>query len=127
MRTGRGLGYSAHFIGSTLVLETVGKNVKKPQTHAVDYIFHSYQVRQCQKMYLNIKYLFCSFQWHMVTVVYHYHRIRSSEVYCYVDGTLALSAEVTLPPHDEVYIQTTLVLSFLSPCINLSVGHLSNC
>ena len=43
-RTGRGLGYSAHFIGSNLVLETVSKNAKKPQTHSVDYVFHSYQV-----------------------------------------------------------------------------------
>ena len=43
-RSGRGSGYSAHFVGSTLVLETVGKQIKKPQTHPVDHVFHSFQV-----------------------------------------------------------------------------------
>ena len=45
-RSGRGSGYSAHFIGSTLVLETVGKNIKKPQTHPLEHVFHSFQVIQ---------------------------------------------------------------------------------
>ncbi|XP_019857848.1 PREDICTED: neurobeachin-like [Amphimedon queenslandica] len=83
-RSGRGSGYSAHFVGSTLVLETVGKQIKKPQTHPVDHVFHS-------------------FQWYMVTVVYTAHRLRSSEVQCYVDGVLSLTAEVTLPLQEEIY------------------------
>ena len=45
-RTGKGLGYSAHFIGNTLVLETAGKGHKKPQTHAVEFAFQSYQVNR---------------------------------------------------------------------------------
>ena len=43
-RTGKGLGYSAHFVGNKLVLETVGRGHKKPQTHPVDFVFQSYQV-----------------------------------------------------------------------------------
>ncbi len=44
-RTGKGLGYSAHFIGSTLVVETVGKGgQRKAQTQAVEFVFQSYQV-----------------------------------------------------------------------------------
>jgi hypothetical protein len=84
LRTGRGLGYSAHFVGSSLVVETVGRNVKKPQTHPVDFVFHSYQ-------------------WYMVTVVYEYHRLKSSEVTCYINGQLCLSADVTLPSNDEMF------------------------
>ena len=45
-RTGRQHGYSAHLVGSTLMLETVGKGGhKKPQTNAVNFVFQSYQVR----------------------------------------------------------------------------------
>ena len=40
----------------------------------------------------------------MITVSYQYHRLKSSEVCCYVDGLLTLNAEVTLPSHDEVFI-----------------------
>lgn len=43
-RTGKRLGYSAHFVGNKLVLETVGRGHKKPQTHMVDFVFQSYQV-----------------------------------------------------------------------------------
>ena len=38
----------------------------------------------------------------MVTVVYQCHRLRSSELQCYVDGVLALNTEVTLPQQEEV-------------------------
>lgn len=43
-RTGKGYGFSAHFIGNTLVLETAGRSHKKPQTHPLPTSFHSYQV-----------------------------------------------------------------------------------
>lgn len=38
----------------------------------------------------------------MVTVVYQCHRLRSSELQCYVDGVLVLNTEVTLPQQEEV-------------------------
>lgn len=38
----------------------------------------------------------------MLTVVYEYHRLRQSEIRCYVDGQLILTAEVSLPSTDEV-------------------------
>jgi len=44
-RTGKGMGYSSHFVGNTLVLETVERGHKKPQTHSVNFVFQSYQVR----------------------------------------------------------------------------------
>lgn len=44
-RTGRGLGYSAHFVGSNIVIETVSKNARKPQTYPVEWVFDSYKVR----------------------------------------------------------------------------------
>ena len=43
-RTGKGYGFSAHFIGNTLVLETAGRSHKKPQTHPLPTSFQSYQV-----------------------------------------------------------------------------------
>lgn len=83
-RTGRPeLGYSAHFVGNTLVLETMSKSSKKPQTHAVDFSFQSYQ-------------------WYMLTVVYVHHRLKSSELCCYVNGTAVMTAEVNLPNTDDV-------------------------
>ena len=85
-RTGRPeLGYSAHFVGNTLVLETMSKSSKKPQTHAVDFSFQSYQ-------------------WYMLTVVYVHNRLRSSELCCYVNGTAVMNAEVNLPNTDDVSV-----------------------
>lgn len=83
-RTGRPeLGYSAHFVGNTLVLETMSKSSKKPQTHAVDFSFQSYQ-------------------WYMLTVVYVHHRLKSSELCCYVNGKAVMNAEINLPNTDGV-------------------------
>ena len=85
-RTGRPeLGYSAHFVGNTLVLETVSKSSMKPQTHAVDFSFQSYQ-------------------WYMLTVVYVHHRLKSSELCCYVNGKAVMNAEVNLPNTDDVRV-----------------------
>ena len=43
-RTGKGMGYSAHLVGSTLVLETAGKGTKKTHTCAVEFAFQSHHV-----------------------------------------------------------------------------------
>ncbi|XP_020898091.2 lipopolysaccharide-responsive and beige-like anchor protein, partial [Exaiptasia diaphana] len=91
-RTGKGLGYSAHFSGPMLVLEAAvkaGKKENKVHTHLVKFDFHP------QK-------------WYMVTVVYTYNRFRSSEVRCFVNGKLSSSGELTLlntnEPFDKCYI-----------------------
>ena len=46
----------------------------------------------------------------MVTVVYITHRLRPSEVQCFVDGVLSLTAEVTLPLQEEVRYKIYLQL-----------------
>lgn len=85
-RTGRPeLGYSAHLIDGNLVLETVSKAAKKPQTHRVEFAFQSYQ-------------------WYMLTVSYTHNRVRSSQLCCYVNGKLLLHADVTLPTTDDVRV-----------------------
>jgi hypothetical protein len=61
----------------------VSKGSKKPQTHAVDFSFQSYQ-------------------WYMLTVVYVHHRLKSSELCCYVNGKAVMNAEVNLPNTDDV-------------------------
>ena len=43
-RTGKGLGYSAHFSGFTLILESANKTSKKPQYHQVEKQLLPYQV-----------------------------------------------------------------------------------
>ena len=79
------LGYSSHFIGNTLILETVGKGHKRPQTHAVDFVFQCYR-------------------WYMLTVVFVHNRIKSSGLSCCVDGKLVLNADVSLPSTADVRI-----------------------
>ena len=49
----------------------------------------------------------------MVTVVYTAHRLRSSEVQCYVDGVLSLTAEVTLPLQEEVRYPYKILLFYI--------------
>jgi hypothetical protein len=83
-RTGKGYGFSAHFIGNMLVLETAGRSHKKPQTHPLPISFlHN--------------------KWYMLAVSYNYHRLRSSELECYVDGQQVLSTEVSMPSSDDIY------------------------
>ena len=76
-------GYSSHFIGNTLILETFGKGHKRPQTHPLDFSFHCYR-------------------WYMLTVVYVHNRIKSSSLCCYVDGQAVLGADVSLPNTSDV-------------------------
>ena len=38
----------------------------------------------------------------MLGVGYNYHRLRSSELECYVDGQLVLTADVSMPTSDDV-------------------------
>ena len=41
-------------------------------------------------------------QWYMLTVSYNYHRLKASELECYVNGQLVLSADVTMPSSEDV-------------------------
>ena len=74
-RTSKGLGYSAHFVGSCLVL-TSTKVKGKGFQHCVQYEF---QPRR----------------WYMLAVVYIYNRWTKSEIKCFVNGQLASSTEMT--------------------------------
>ncbi|KAJ7325688.1 hypothetical protein OS493_029114 [Desmophyllum pertusum] len=91
-RTGKGLGYSAHFSGPMLVLECAvktGKRENKVHHHLVKFEFHP------QK-------------WYMVTVVHVYNRFHSSEIRCFVNGKVVSTGETTLvhanEPFDKCYI-----------------------
>nr|XP_058950691.1 neurobeachin-like [Pocillopora verrucosa] len=91
-RTGKGLGYSAHFSGPMLVLECAvktGKKENKVLHHLVKFEFHP------QK-------------WYMVTVVHAYNRFHSSEIRCFVNGKVVSTGETTLvhanEPFDKCYI-----------------------
>ncbi|XP_062513649.1 neurobeachin-like isoform X2 [Corticium candelabrum] len=91
-RTGKGLGYSAYFSGFTLILESASKTNKKLQFH------------QVEKQLL-------PYQWYMVTIVYIYHRIVSSEAHCYVNGQFASAGELTFvsvkDPFDKCFLGTS--------------------
>ena len=71
-------GYSSHFIGNKLIIETFGRGQKRPQTHALDMTFAPYR-------------------WYMLSVVYVYHRVKSSSLTVFVDGAQILATDVTLP------------------------------
>jgi hypothetical protein len=91
-RTSKGLGYSAHFVGSCLVL-TSTKVKGKGFQHCVQYEF---QPRR----------------WYMLAVVYIYNRWTKSEIKCYVNGQQASSTEMTWSistgePFDKCYIGAT--------------------
>ncbi|XP_071786935.1 neurobeachin-like isoform X3 [Asterias amurensis] len=73
-RTGRGIGYSGHFMGSCLVITAV-KIKGKGFQHCVKYDF---QPRK----------------WYMVSVVHIYNRWRTSEMRSYVNGELVSSGEM---------------------------------
>ncbi|XP_078683645.1 neurobeachin-like isoform X9 [Branchiostoma floridae x Branchiostoma belcheri] len=67
-RTSKGVGYSAHFVGSCLIV-TALKAKGKGFQHCVKYDF---QPRK----------------WYMVTIAHIYNRWRNSELKCYVNGKL---------------------------------------
>ncbi|KAJ8028510.1 Neurobeachin [Holothuria leucospilota] len=88
-RTGKGVGYSGHFMGSCLVVTSV-KIKGKGFQHCVKYDF------QPQK-------------WYMVSIVHVYNRWRTSEIKCYVDGQLVSSGEMqwninTSDPFDKCFL-----------------------
>lgn len=76
-----------------LILETVGKGHKRPQTHVVDFVF------QCYK-------------WYMLSVVYVHNRIKSSGLNCYVDGKLVLTADISLPNTTDVRLSDVMAMCF---------------
>ncbi|XP_068720916.1 lipopolysaccharide-responsive and beige-like anchor protein [Montipora capricornis] len=91
-RTGKGVGYSAHFSGPMLVLECAvktGKRENKIFRHLVKFEFHP------QK-------------WYMVTVVHEHNRFHASEIRCFVNGRVVSSGKTTLvhatEPFDKCYI-----------------------
>ncbi|XP_041461017.1 neurobeachin-like isoform X4 [Lytechinus variegatus] len=88
-RTSKGVGYSGHFMGSCLVVTSVKVKGKGFQ-HCIKYDF---QPRK----------------WYMVTVVHVYNRWRTSEIKCYVNGTLVSSGEMqwyvsTSDPYDKCFL-----------------------
>ncbi|KAM4807695.1 lipopolysaccharide-responsive and beige-like anchor protein [Rhinophrynus dorsalis] len=74
-RTNKGLGYSAHFVGSCLIVTSI-KSKGKGFQHCVKYDFKP------QK-------------WYMVSIVHIYNRWKNSELRCYVNGELASYGEIT--------------------------------
>ncbi|KAJ8281129.1 hypothetical protein GJAV_G00063860 [Gymnothorax javanicus] len=74
-RTSKGLGYSAHFAGGSLIVTSV-KSKGKGIQHSVKFDFKP------QK-------------WYMVTLVHVYHRWKNSEIWCYVNGELASYEDAT--------------------------------
>ncbi|XP_030836511.1 neurobeachin isoform X4 [Strongylocentrotus purpuratus] len=88
-RTSKGVGYSGHFMGSCLVVTSVKVKGKGFQ-HCIKYDF---QPRK----------------WYNVTVVHVYNRWRTSEIKCYVNGTLVSSGEMqwyvsTSDPYDKCFL-----------------------
>ncbi|KAJ8271849.1 hypothetical protein COCON_G00107080 [Conger conger] len=74
-RTGKGLGYSAHFVGGSLIVTSVKSKGKGIQHY--------------------VKYDFKPQKWYMVSIVHVYHRWKNSEIWCYVNGELASYEDVT--------------------------------
>uniref|UniRef100_A0A672ZS73 Neurobeachin n=1 Tax=Sphaeramia orbicularis TaxID=375764 RepID=A0A672ZS73_9TELE len=73
-RTSKGLGYSAHFVGSCLIVTSL-KSKGKGFQHCVKYDFKP------QK-------------WYMVTLVHVYNRWKNSEISCFVNGELASFGDI---------------------------------
>ncbi|XP_013420037.2 neurobeachin [Lingula anatina] len=91
-RTAKGLGYSAHFIGSALVI-TAMKIAGKGFQHCVNFEF------QPKK-------------WYMVTLVHVYRLWGKSEVQVYVDGQMVSTTEMSWlvsgnEPFNKCFIGTT--------------------
>ncbi|XP_047222522.1 lipopolysaccharide-responsive and beige-like anchor protein isoform X5 [Girardinichthys multiradiatus] len=73
-RTSKGMGYSAHFVGSCLIVTSL-KSKGKGFQHCVKYDFKP------QK-------------WYMVTLVHVYNRWKNSEISCFVNGELASFGDI---------------------------------
>ncbi|XP_053400196.1 neurobeachin-like isoform X2 [Mercenaria mercenaria] len=87
--TNKGVGYSANFLGNSLVITSMKVKGKGFQ-HCVKYEF---QPRK----------------WYMVSIVHVYNRWSKSEIRCYVDGQLASGTDMswlvsTYDPFDKCYI-----------------------
>ncbi|XP_037087488.1 LOW QUALITY PROTEIN: neurobeachin-like, partial [Pollicipes pollicipes] len=84
-KTSKGIGYSAHFVGSCLVL-TAMKIKGKGFQHCVKYEF---QPRK----------------WYMIAIVYIYNRWSKSEIKVFVNGQLASSTEMAwfVSPGSETF------------------------
>ncbi|XP_052829518.1 neurobeachin isoform X4 [Octopus bimaculoides] len=88
-RTSKGVGYSAHFLGSSLVITSMKLKGKGFQ-HCV-------------------KYEFAPRKWYMVTVCHVYYRWSRSELRCYVDGELVSFTDMswlvsTNDPFDKCFL-----------------------
>ncbi|XP_048774132.2 neurobeachin-like isoform X3 [Ostrea edulis] len=88
-KTNKGVGYSAHFLGNSLVITTM-KIKGKGFQHCVKYDF---QPRK----------------WYMVTVVHVYNRWSKSELRCYVNGEIVSSTDIswlvsTSDPFDKCFL-----------------------
>ncbi|XP_026159212.1 lipopolysaccharide-responsive and beige-like anchor protein isoform X3 [Mastacembelus armatus] len=73
-RTSKGLGYSAHFVGTCLIVTSL-KSKGKGFQHCVKYDFKPHK-------------------WYMVTLVHVYNRWSNSEISCYVNGELASFGDI---------------------------------
>ncbi|KAK7469905.1 hypothetical protein BaRGS_00036068 [Batillaria attramentaria] len=92
-RTSKGIGYSAHFVGESLVITSMKVKGKGFQ--------------HC------IKYEFLPRKWYMVTLVHVYNRWSRSEMRAYVDGQLVSSTDMswlvsTSDPFDKCYLGSSM-------------------
>ena len=55
-------------------------------------------------------------QWYMLSVTYAYHRLRSSELTCYVDGLPVMTVEVSMPSTDDVSQPGSLIAELSTLC-----------
>ncbi|XP_064636479.1 neurobeachin-like isoform X3 [Lineus longissimus] len=88
-RTGKGIGYSGHFLGNALVI-TAMKIKGKGFQHCV-------------------KFDFLPRKWYMVSIVHIYNRWSKSELRCYVDGALVSQTDMSWfvnssDPFDKCFI-----------------------
>lgn len=74
-KTSKGLGYSAHFIGNSLVVTSM-----KVKNKGFQHCF---------------KYEFAPRKWYMVTLVHVYNRWSKSEIRCFVNGQQIDSVEMS--------------------------------
>ncbi|VDM17712.1 unnamed protein product [Hydatigera taeniaeformis] len=76
-QTDKGLGYTAHFLGTLFIVTSIRAKDKGLQ-HCVPAEFHP-----CR--------------WYMLTIVFVYNRWTKSELRCYVDGKITSSVEMAWP------------------------------
>ncbi|EDV24691.1 uncharacterized protein TRIADDRAFT_25032, partial [Trichoplax adhaerens] len=83
-QNGKGIGYSAYFVESNLMIETITKPKRKGYSHVVNHKFRSRK-------------------WYMVGIVYIYNRFRRSELHCYVNGQEVSHDDVSIVSCDEPF------------------------